>query len=64
MYLRRCHCSEDQRGRKEPDEEAKIPQMILRQPICQRILMKQYAFNPREKKSGKEKSEERERETA
>ena len=45
-------CSEDERGHSEHDEGAQVPRWKSREPVCQRILMRQYASSPRKENSG------------
>ena len=44
-------CSVDEREHCERDEGAQVPRWKSREPVCQRILMRQYAFSPRKDKS-------------
>ena len=40
-------CSEDERGHSEQDEGAQVPRWKSREPVCQRISMRQHASSPR-----------------
>ena len=48
-------CSVDEREHNEHDEGAQVRRWKLREPVCQRILMRQYASSPRKEKSGYER---------
>ena len=49
------HCNEDQRKQRERDEGAQVSWWKLREPVCRRISMRQYASSPRKDKSGYER---------
>ena len=44
-------CKVDEREHSEHDEEAQVPWLKSRKPMCQRISMRQYASSPRKEKS-------------
>ena len=48
-------CSEDERKHSERDERAQVPRRKSREPVCRRILMRQYASSPRKEKNGYER---------
>ena len=52
-------CSADEREHSKHDEGAQVPRWKLREPVCQKILMRQYASSPRKEKSENEREEER-----
>ena len=52
-------CSVEEREHSQRDEGAQVPQWKSREPVCQRISMRQYASSLRKQKSEYERSEER-----
>ena len=45
-------CSEGEREHSKQDVEAQVPRLKSREPVCQRIRMRQYASSPRKERSG------------
>ena len=48
-------CSEDKKEHSEREEEVQVPRWKSREPVCERISMRQYASSPRKEKSGYER---------
>ena len=48
-------CSEDERGHSEHDEETHVSRWKSREPVCLKILMRQYASSPKKDNSGYER---------